>query len=161
MKKIFIHGLESSSRGSKGSYFRDRFSDILVPDFTGDLDTRMAELFTILADANKVILVGSSFGGLMATIFSLQKEQCVQKMILLAPALNFPGFKQYEALSTSVPTIVFQGKKDDVTPLRLVKPAAERVFQDLEFNETDDDHLLKNTFLNINWVKLLDEPDFQ
>lgn len=61
--KIFLHGLESSSRGAKGSFLRELFPEMVIPDFTGSLAQRMQTLNTILAGHKGIKLVGSSFGG--------------------------------------------------------------------------------------------------
>jgi len=42
--KIFLHGLESSSRGAKAAFLRDLYPDMLIPDFKGSLAERMASL---------------------------------------------------------------------------------------------------------------------
>jgi predicted esterase YcpF (UPF0227 family) len=68
--KIFLHGLESSSRGAKAAFLRDLYPDMLIPDFKGSLTERMASLHAILAGQKNIIVIGSSFGGLMATIFA-------------------------------------------------------------------------------------------
>ena len=84
--KIFIHGLESSNKGTKSVFFKERFPEMIIPHFTGDLQERMGNLDEILEDKSGIRLVGSSFGGLMAAIFAMENEPRVDKLILLAPA---------------------------------------------------------------------------
>ena len=66
MTIVFIHGLDSSSRGSKALWFKEHFPVMLVPDFTGSLEERMDTLIHKVAGSENLVLVGSSFGGLMA-----------------------------------------------------------------------------------------------
>ena len=152
---IFLHGLESSSKGTKGSYFTEHFQKIITPDFEGSLQERMHTLYSITATMKNLILVGSSFGGLMASLYAMEKESKVKKIILLAPALNFPDFTPFLEKKTSTQTIVFQGIHDTVTPLKEVKTAAQKVFSNLTFHELDDDHMLHNSFKTICWQELL------
>lgn len=150
-----MHGLDSSSKGTKARYFQHHFPKMIIPDFTRDLDTRMQQLYAILAGKSDLVLIGSSFGGLMATIYAIENESKVEKLILLAPSLNFPEFTQYHDYQTSVPTTIYQGKHDDVTPLSEIEPAAQKMFNNLHFNIVDDDHLLRKTFNKIMWLDLL------
>lgn len=151
----FIHGLDSSSRGSKGAYFRRHFPDMLMPDFDGPFAGRMAALCQLLAGRSDLILVGSSFGGLMATVFAIENAAAVRRLVLLAPALNFPEFTPYRGRKTAVPATIYLGSRDTVTPPEQVKPLADETFASLLWHETDDDHLLRRTFPRIDWPGLL------
>ena len=61
--RVFIHGLESSSQGTKGSFFTRRYAGMIVEDFPGTLGERMAKLERLLENMSDLILVGSSYGG--------------------------------------------------------------------------------------------------
>ena len=152
---IFLHGLDSSSRGTKGSYFRKNFANVLLPDFQGDLNERMTRLYELTHELQELTLIGSSFGGMMATIYALEKPDKVTKIFLMAPALNFPEFKNYSHKQTAVPAIVYQGTEDTVTPLSEIKPASEKIFKNLTFHELVDDHMLHNSFQTINWGEII------
>ena len=154
--KVFIHGLESSSHGTKAMFFKRRYADMIVEDFHGTLDQRMARLNALLSDNTSVIIVGSSFGGLMAAIFALENPRRVTKLILLAPALTFQGFESYLQRRLDIPVTVYHGKKDDIISLATVYDVARRVFADLTFNTVDDGHALKNTFPYMDWDHLLE-----
>ena len=153
--KIFIHGLESSNKGTKSVFFKERFPDMIIPHFTGDLQERMGNLDEILEDKSGLRLVGSSFGGLMAAIFAMENEPRVDKMILLAPAINLMESTQYQGKKISVPAWIYHGKNDEVIPLKDVESMAKRLFMNLSFHIEDDDHFLHKTFKTIDWVSLL------
>ena len=157
MTRIFLHGLESSSKGSKASFLRTLFPDMLIPDFNGNLSERMVLLKSILAGKENLMLVGSSFGGLMATIYAMEKQEAVTRIILLAPALNFPEFAQYKLKSIEVPTRMIIGRDDTVTPVHEVLPLARRIFADLDYEEVNDTHILAATFRDFDWQTILAE----
>ena len=155
MKTLFLHGLESSSKGHKARWLRENFPLVVTPDFTGSLENRMKTLNDILADQEEILLIGSSFGGLMATIYAQENEGRVKKVILLAPALNFPDFSPCLGKKTSVPAQLYIGRKDIVCPLDRVVPAAKNIFTHLSVHVSDDDHLLRDTYTAIVWVELI------
>ena len=61
--RVFIHGLESSSKGTKGVFFRERYPDMIIEDFHGTLEQRMDKLNSLLYKKSSLIMVGSSYGG--------------------------------------------------------------------------------------------------
>ena len=153
--RIFIHGLESSNQGTKSVFFREKYPDMVIPYFTGPLDERLRSLRSVLFQKTGVILVGSSFGGLMATIFAMENEERVERMILLAPAINLVEFADYGSKTISVPVWIYHGRSDDVIPLNDVERVARSVFHDLSFHVVEDDHYLHKTFRTIDWDRLL------
>jgi len=155
MLRIFIHGLESSNLGTKSVFFRERFPDMIIPNFIGDLPERMEKLNEVLSGRSEIRMVGSSFGGLMASIFTMGNEPMVDRLILLAPAINMIELADYQLKEISVPVLIYHGTKDNVIPLQSVEQAAEKYFRDLTFNKVDDDHFLHNTFKTIDWDTLL------
>jgi len=152
---IFIHGLVSSGGSYKAVLLRGIFPDILTPDFEGSLQERMARLEAILADQPGWVMVGSSFGGLMGALFTCRHPEQVERLILLAPALIWPEFAQAPPPPVATPTVVYHGRRDEIIPLDLVRPLAERVFTDLTFHAVDDDHGLKATVQGLDWRALV------
>ena len=150
----FLHGLESSGSGTKGRFFARNFPHVVCPDFTGSLSDRLRQLEKLCQNEQQLILIGSSFGGLMATCFAAQHHTKVNRLILLAPALNFGEYKP-PAKKLSTPTYLLVGKHDTVTPADLVVPLAEATFATLESHIAEDDHMLHNTFQLLNWEKLI------
>ncbi len=152
---IFIHGQESSSRGTKGVYFRQNFPEMIIPDFVGSLSGRMEELDRILKDKKNMTIIGSSLGGIMAAIFAFQNREKVKKLILLAPALNLDEFKPYLSERLNVPVRIYHGKHDELIPPSAIKDIAGKVFSDYQFTLLEDDHRLSKTFTSIDWHGLL------
>jgi len=153
--KIFIHGLESNNQGTKAVYFRKNFPGMLTPNFPGSLDERMTTLRALLSGKKEVTLVGSSFGGLMASIFTMENEPSVKRLILLAPAINLMEFSPYRDRKIQVPVHLYHGRQDEVIPLEDVEGVARQVFSALTFHAVDDDHYLHKTFEKIEWDSLL------
>jgi len=153
--RIFIHGLESNNQGTKAVYFRKNFPAMLTPNFSGPLDERMEKLQTALSGQSELILVGSSFGGLMASIFAMENEPRVKRLILLAPAINLMEFTPYRERKIEMPVHVYHGRQDDVISLEDVQKVACQVFSNLTFHAVDDDHYLHKTFKKIEWDTLL------
>jgi pimeloyl-ACP methyl ester carboxylesterase len=153
--KIFLHGLESSNQGTKARFFQDRYPDMIVPNFTGPLAERMEKLNGILSSERSITLVGSSFGGLMAAIFAIENEPQVDRLILLAPAINLLSSMDYREKNISVPAWIFHGKSDAVIPLKQVEAMADKLFSQLSFQVVDDDHFLHKTFKTLDWDNLL------
>jgi pimeloyl-ACP methyl ester carboxylesterase len=153
--RIFIHGLESNNQGTKAIYFREKFPGMLTPNFPGPMDERMARLQEIVSGQNEILLVGSSFGGLMASIFAMENEPSVSKLILLAPAINLMEFTPYRERKTLMPVHIYHGRQDEVIPISDVEEVARQVFSTLTFHAVDDDHYLHKTFNTIDWDSLL------
>jgi len=155
MQRIFIHGLESSGSGTKGRFFARHFPEVLRPDFSGDLATRMARLHALLAGGAPLVLVGSSYGGLMATLFAMDQPARLHRLVLLAPALNFPEFAAHGTGRVGVETWLYVGRSDTVTPAAAVEAAARQVFVNLHLRLVEDDHLLHAVFPRLDWPSLL------
>jgi pimeloyl-ACP methyl ester carboxylesterase len=153
--RVFIHGLESTGRGTKGLFFRERYPHMIIEDYSGSFPERMGKLGTLLAGKTDLILVGSSFGGLMAAVYACENEEQVKKLILLAPALHLDAFKPCMDRKLHMPTAVYHGLWDEVVPLTAVQTIAEQLFENLSFHVVDDDHSLHNTFAELDWDTLL------
>lgn len=153
--RIFIHGLESNNQGTKAVYFRKNFPGMLTPNFPGSLDERMVKLRALLSGESDIILVGSSFGGLMASIFAMENEPTVKRLILLAPAINLMEFTPYRDRKIQMPVHLYHGRQDDVISLEDVLNVARQVFANLAFHAVDDDHYLHKTFEKVEWDTLL------
>jgi pimeloyl-ACP methyl ester carboxylesterase len=153
---IFLHGLESSSQTYKAGVIRSIFPDLIVPDFSGPLEERMTALYPILSQRQNWTVIGSSFGGLMAAIFTCQHPDQVRKQVLLAPALMLPEFSPFlNQGPVQVPTTIIHGRQDEVVPVGQVREIAEKVFTQLTYQLVDDDHRLHGTTDTLDWKALL------
>jgi len=156
-KIIYLHGLESTSQSGKARQFAEKFPGMVTPDFTGSFEDRMKQLKPILGRKKNWTIIGSSFGGLMGTVFTCEHPTQVRKLILLAPALLRDHFAPYLNLEpVSVPTIIIHGTADDVVPLEPVRELAEKLFTNLQYIIVDDGHRLQKTFGELNWEEILE-----
>ncbi len=155
-KIIYLHGLDSTSQSGKARQFAQKFPGMLTPDFTGSFDERMKQLRPILGGQTDWTILGSSFGGLMGAIFTLEHPTQVRKLVLLAPALMLPPFDSYFDLQpVSVPTVVVHGTEDDVVPLEPVRELAEKAFTNLTYFFVRDGHRLQKAFEELDWETII------
>jgi len=153
---IYLHGLESDSNSGKARLFREWFPGMLTPDFNGSFEERMEQLYPILGDKTDWTLIGSSFGGLMGTVFCCEHPTRVRKLVLLAPALLREQFGSYLDLQpVSVPTIVIHGILDTVVPLEPVREISQRLFSNLTYHIVEDDHRLGRSVHELDWKSIL------
>ncbi len=161
---IFIHGLESSGNGFKGTYLKSVIPEILTPNFKkferkltlySLLKARMGQLDLILKKKNSWTIIGSSFGGLMATLYALRNPEKIERLILLAPFLGTLMLQIDNILPLDIPTIIFHGKHDEIAQYKASREQAYQLFTKLEFNTTEDDHDLNKTITTLNWSKLI------
>ena len=151
---FFLHGLESSSRGTKGQWFNQHFPAVRMQDYHGDLEQRLAQLEEQVAGIDHLILAGSSFGGLMAACFAARHSERIRRLILLAPALNFTDYRP-PASPVAAPVLLVMGSRDTVCPPDLVLPRARASFRNLTVRIEDDDHMLHRAFPALDWPALL------
>ena len=155
-KIIYLHGLESTSQSGKARQFAEKFPGMVTPDFKGSFEERMKQLNPILGRKKNWVIIGSSFGGLMGTVFTCEHPTQVRKLILLAPALLRDQFASYLNLETvSVPTTIVHGTEDDVVPLEPVREIAEKLFADLTYHVVNDGHRLHKAFEELDWEEIL------
>lgn len=154
---IYLHGLESNSQSGKARNFAEKYPGMVTPDFTGTLEERMQQLLPMLGRKKNWTLIGSSFGGLMGTIFTCQHPAQVRKLILLAPALLREPFGAYLNLEpVSIPTIIVHGTQDDIVPLAPSREVAESLFTNLRYILVEDGHRLQNALDSLNWNEILE-----
>ena len=103
MHVFYLHGFASSSQSSKAAFFGAKLSehgvtlnapDFNDPDFSTLTITRMIEqtLASISALApGPVALIGSSLGAFVAVQVALRRSRAEDRLVLLAPALDFGG----------------------------------------------------------------------
>lgn len=153
--RIFIHGLESSNKGTKSVFFREKFANMVIPTFVGDLPERLLKLDGILSEKSGIRIVGSSFGGLMGALFTMANESRVKNLTLLAPAIHMIHLAPRKIKKISIPVCIYHGTEDNVIPLTNVEKIAGKFFTNLSFHKVKDDHFLHRTFKTIDWEGLL------
>jgi uncharacterized protein len=101
MHVFYLHGFASSAQSSKAAFFKSRLAacgvpleipDFNQPDFATLTITRMidqvAERLDALSDG-RAALIGSSLGGQVAVQVALRYPDRIDRLVLLAPALDF------------------------------------------------------------------------
>jgi pimeloyl-ACP methyl ester carboxylesterase len=103
MHVFYLHGFASSARSSKAACIADRLRasghelhtpDFNHPDFSTLTVTRMVGQVSAAIDAlgpGPAALIGSSLGAFVAVQAALARPERVQRLVLLAPALDFGG----------------------------------------------------------------------
>ena len=161
---IFIHGLESSGKGFKAKFLKGLFPEIITPTFFPHssnflmediLKERMKELEVFLREKSNWIIIGSSFGGLMASIYALKNPERIKFLVLLAPFLTFPRYYDSETLPINIPVFAIHGINDRVVLARKARKHAKNIFTNLEYILVNDDHSLHQTVVKINWDILI------
>jgi pimeloyl-ACP methyl ester carboxylesterase len=154
---MYIHGSESDSNSGKARQFREWFPGMVTPDFIGSFEQRMSHLRSTLSDTTGWILIGSSYGGLMATVFALDGESQLRKLVLLAPGLTLdPLASLSKPGAISVPTVLIHGTLDSIVPLEPVLVIAQQLFSHLTVNIVEDDHRLHKTANELDWKSILE-----
>lgn len=102
MQVLYLHGFASSPRSSKATFFAEKLAskginmvtpDLNEPDFSTLTVSRMLKQAGDAIDAasGPLALIGSSLGGFVAVQAALVHAVRVQRLVLLAPALDFDG----------------------------------------------------------------------
>lgn len=96
---VYLHGFASSPRSSKAQFFRQKFAACGIPVEIPELDEGRFEELTISGQLRVIervvgnqpaILMGSSLGGYLAALFASRHPSLVERLVLLAPAFQFP-----------------------------------------------------------------------
>jgi alpha-beta hydrolase superfamily lysophospholipase len=154
---LYIHGSDSDSTSGKARQFREWLPGMVTPDFKGSFDERMSQLYSITSNKTEWTLIGSSYGGLMATVFALDHESQLRKLILLAPALMLePLTSRSTPTPVSVPTTLIHGTLDTVVLFEPVREIAQKLFTNLTVHLVEDDHRLHKTANELDWKSILD-----
>src|SRR4029453_9859739 len=103
MHVVYLHGFASSAQSSKAAFFRAKLAargieavtpDFNRPDFSPVTVTRMIEQVHEALESlppGPVALIGSSLGGFVAVNSAIREGTRVERLVLLAPALDFDG----------------------------------------------------------------------
>jgi pimeloyl-ACP methyl ester carboxylesterase len=98
MRIVYLHGFASSPQSGKAQFFAERFRTMGVPFEAPELDEGNFEGLTISGQlrvvenavrGQPVVLMGSSMGGYLSALYAARHAE-VEKLVLLAPAFQFP-----------------------------------------------------------------------
>jgi len=99
MRIVYLHGFASSPQSSKAQFFKRKFDERSIPFEAPQLDEGNFERLTITGQlgvveravaGRPVVLMGSSLGGYLAALYAARHPGEVERMVLLAPAFQFP-----------------------------------------------------------------------
>lgn len=99
MRIVYLHGFASSPQSSKARFFAEKFEREGVPFEAPALDEGNFEGLTISGQLRvveeavgdgPVVLMGSSLGGYLSALYAARNPVAVEKLIMLAPAFQFP-----------------------------------------------------------------------
>ncbi len=108
MHVLYLHGFASSAQSSKAAFFRSKLAahavavhtpDFNAPDFSTLTVSRMLGQVHDVVQAlgpGPVTLIGSSLGGFVAVHAALRDAGRIDRLVLLAPALDFGGNRMRE-----------------------------------------------------------------
>ena len=162
----FNHGMESGPWGSKikrlAEIAKQKGFAVESPDYRDlpDADPRVERLLASeAAQAERLILVGSSMGGYVATVASAVLKP--RGLFLMAPAFYMPGYAEQNPVPHAPVVSIVHGWGDDVIPvehsIRFARQfsAATR----LELHIIEDDHRLSAEldFVAILFARFLDQ----
>ena len=159
---VFAHGKESGPWGTKSlalaAVARRLGWRFLSPDLSSTLEAeeRIALFLDALpADRGTLVLIGSSMGGYVATCASARFRPA--GLLLLAPALYLPGYRNQDPSPCAGRTVVVHGRDDDLIPPAHAWRFAER--HGAEFHLLPDQHPLTGSvpFLEALLERLLRE----
>jgi pimeloyl-ACP methyl ester carboxylesterase len=152
MQLLFLHGLESGPHGSKYQALAAAFGTVLAPDTTGISDPahRLARIAKATQDLRSAVIVGSSFGGLMAVLLAEKYPERCHRLVLMAPAVHVPLI---DHIQRQPPTVIVHGTRDAVVPFSASETFAARTGA-LLLPQDDDHRLAASLSVMIEQVRL-------
>jgi pimeloyl-ACP methyl ester carboxylesterase len=102
MHIVYLHGFASSPQSSKAQFFKRKFEErgisrgisIEIPELDeGNFErltvSGMLDVVSRVIAGRKCVLMGSSLGGFAAGLYAARHPREVERLVLLAPALQF------------------------------------------------------------------------
>lgn len=154
MEIVYLYGFASGPQSDKAQFFKDKFTELNVSfdiyDYIPNRESFTHLKISILLEnlnshinkkysGKKVILFGSSFGGLISAWYTFLHIENVSRLILMAPALRFSA----PTISKVLETTPSQWKKRGFVPIFHFRynrevPLAYSFYEDLLANPPPD-----------------------
>ena len=146
---VWAHGLWGSPNGSKVTAIRESGIEVISPDFNEMELIDRVELLKDTIEIGKVVLAGSSWGGLACALTAIQIPEKLKGLLLLAPALHYPESPNDEPekliAPDSVPVTIIHSTTDDIVPISASKNYIERSGNNVQLIEVEDNHVLEDS----------------
>jgi pimeloyl-ACP methyl ester carboxylesterase len=128
MRHLYLHGFASGPASFKAVYIKERLAECGVELVIPDLNVPSFEHMTLTAMLEvaekhlpeRTVVWGSSLGGYLATYLAHSRPEKVERLVLLAPAFDFPvsfpirtrGAEEAWGAGKSVPIYHHASKRD-------------------------------------------------
>ena len=143
MTLYFFHGKESTPQGSK-YHSLTSLGPVKSPDFQNmDIHERLEKAERVTADEEEMVVVGSSMGGLLASLLYDRHPERFAALVLLAPALNWEVADKITEMPPPECVAVIHGRRDQIVPLEDVQQFCAKF--DIDVEVVDDAHRLADS----------------
>ena len=147
-KILFLHGLESSNKGEKVDFLKER-AEVVAPKINYQDEALEEKLMYIVENFRPDFIIGSSMGGYVADILA---QKYGVSAILFNPAVHNRSFEptieplvEGEQADLQQKKIVVLGKNDEVIPPYM----AQIMFENNRYYEVVFEEMAHQTPLNI------------
>lgn len=146
---LFFHGKESGPFGTKYTALSKEFPQLKSPDFQGlDLEERIEKAEEYTREMENILVVGSSMGGLVASLLYKRCPDRFFSLVLCAPAFHWEEAKEISTVPWG--TTIVHGEKDSVVPYETSwKFASQFCPKTVRLVTTKDGHRLHNSLFEI------------
>ena len=146
---IWAHGLWGSPNGSKVTAIRESGIEVISPDFNNmELEERV-DILNELVSKEKVVLAGSSYGGLACALVAQKQPEQVKGMLLLAPALHLPetpnDVPEDLVAPNNLPITIIHSTTDEIVPISASQDYIGRSGNNINLIKVEDSHVLENS----------------
>lgn len=137
----FFHGLESAPVGTKSTRLGEDF-EVVAPDFQEmDIFERLDKAEGVTEGMDDLVVVGSSYGGLLAALLYSRHPERFHGYVLMAPAFGLEAADEIERMPDNA--VVIYGVDDEVVSSRAVHQVCGA--HGVEVTEVDDNHRLHDS----------------
>ncbi len=139
----FFHGRESTPHGTKYRRLSESL-DVVSPDFQNmDIWERVEKAERLTEGMTDLVIVGSSYGGLLTALLYSRHPERFRGYVLMAPALHLDAAEQVEHMPDNA--VVIHGVNDEIVPVDAVREKCAQF--GVEVTEVDDNHRLHESLV--------------